>query len=72
MVKAFLRGASMDVLEMVEKAVDKLPSEEEEELRRLNINRRAFASMIREMLEAAKSKEDRQRKLSEILSKYSN
>ncbi|MHA1606971.1 MAG: hypothetical protein ACTSWP_05465 [Candidatus Freyarchaeota archaeon] len=62
----------MDVLEMVEKAVDKLPSEEEEELRRLNINRRAFASMIREMLEAAKSKEDRQRKLSEILSKYSN
>jgi len=28
--------------------------------------------MIREMLEAAKSKEDRQRKLSEILSKYSN
>ncbi|MEM1659233.1 MAG: hypothetical protein QXX87_04835 [Candidatus Jordarchaeales archaeon] len=62
----------MDVFEFVEKEVERLTLEEEKELRRLNLTRERFAFMLKELLEAAKEKKDRQKIISEILSKYTN
>ncbi|MBS7288029.1 MAG: hypothetical protein KIH01_04600 [Candidatus Freyarchaeota archaeon] len=62
----------VDVFELVEKEVERLSRDEERELRRLNLSRERFALMLKEMLEAAKEKGDRQRLISEILLKYTN
>lgn len=62
----------MDVFEFVEKEVERLSLEEERELRKLNLTREKFAFMLKELLEAAKEKKDRQKIISAILSKYTN
>lgn len=62
----------VDVFELVEKEVERLSREEERELRKLNLSRERFALMLKEMLEAAKEKGDRQRLINEILLKYTN
>ena len=62
----------MDVFDLVEKEVKRLSREEERELKRLNISRERFALMLKEMLEAAKEKGDRQRLINDILLKYTN
>lgn len=64
--------STMDVFEFVEKEVERLSLEEERELRKLNLTREKFAFMLKELLEAAKEKKDRQKIISAILSKYTN
>ncbi|MEM3512243.1 MAG: hypothetical protein QXY80_06290 [Candidatus Jordarchaeales archaeon] len=62
----------MDIFEFVEKEVERLSREEEKELRKLNLSRERFFLMLKEMLEAAKEKGDRQRLINDILLKYTN
>ncbi|MBS7247186.1 MAG: hypothetical protein QXN15_06005 [Candidatus Jordarchaeales archaeon] len=62
----------MDIFEFVEKEVERLSWEEEKELRKLNLSRERFFLMLKEMLEAAKEKGDRQRLINDILLKYTN
>ncbi|MEM2330794.1 MAG: hypothetical protein QXL59_08210, partial [Candidatus Jordarchaeales archaeon] len=60
------------IFEFVEKEVERLSWEEEKELRKLNLSRERFFLMLKEMLEAAKEKGDRQRLINDILLKYTN
>ncbi len=62
----------MDVFDFVEKEVERLSREDEKELRKLNLSRERFALMVKEMLEAAKERKDRQKIINEILMKYTN